>query len=130
MGPFSDIAFLLIIFFILTTSLIRPMGRFISMPSSTSQSEQDKAHNPTVTILPDKILYGEKGKGDEELGLLELRARLLAMGLKSRREEQRTIVVDLADNVPYETFYRVATAISKADGVIALLEEAERTDAE
>ena len=80
--------------------------------------------------LPDKILYGEKGKGDEELGPLELRARLLAMGLKSRREEERTIVVDLADNVPYETFYRVATAISKADGVIALLEDRGLLDVE
>ena len=29
---FSDIAFLLIIFFILTTSLSRPLGRIIDMP--------------------------------------------------------------------------------------------------
>ena len=36
MGPFSDVAFLLIIFFIVTTTLVRPMGRLIDIPSATS----------------------------------------------------------------------------------------------
>ena len=48
---FSDIAFLLIIFFILTTSLNRPMGRIIDMPStSTPDQQKSNATTPSVNI--------------------------------------------------------------------------------
>ena len=62
---FSDIANLLIIFFILTTSLVRPFGRMMDMPSSAKPpTEQKQSDTPTVRLTTDRIVFsaGEKNE--------------------------------------------------------------------
>ena len=55
---FSDIANLLIIFFILTTSLVRPFGRRMDMPASAKPPETRQQDNtPTVRVTAVKGDY-------------------------------------------------------------------------
>ncbi len=121
---FSDIANLLIIFFILTTSLARPFGRQMDMPSSAKPPEEQKQESdtPTINLSADRITISENGKEGRELTMNQLRAELWKKNFPSRSEKDRAVVLETADDVKYERYYQVATAIAAAGGVVAILE--------
>lgn len=121
---FSDIANLLIIFFILTTSLARPFGRQMDMPSSAKPPEEQKEQSdtPTVNLSADRITISENGKEGRELTMDQLRTELWKKNFPSRSEKDRAVVLETSDDVKYERYYQVATAIAAAGGVIAILE--------
>mgnify|MGYP000849897770 CR=1 FL=1 len=121
---FSDIAFLLIIFFILTTSLNRPMGRIIDMPSaSTPDQQKSNATTPSVNILADRIMFVEGEGTGKEVTLSELRADLMSRGLASASESDRMVLLEVAPEVSYERYFQVITMISEAGGIVAMLTE-------
>ena len=120
---FSDIANLLIIFFILTTSLVRPFGRPMDMPSSSKPPEQEKSDTPSIRIMTDKILFSEGEKKERELTMNELRNELWGRNFATLPEKKRSVVVETADDVTYERYYQVATAIAAAGGVVAVMTE-------
>lgn len=125
LGAFSDIAFLLIIFFILTTSLIKPVGKVVDIPASSQKSEKNENKNLTVTVMPDKILYGEDEESQKEVPFVNFRDDILSRNLKSKTEPERMIIVNVGNDVEYDAFFRVVTAISKAGGIVAMVEEEE-----
>ena len=121
---FSDIANLLIIFFILTTSMVRPFGRPMDMPASQKpQDRQEKGETPTINVLSDRILYSEKEGQERELTMDELRAELLRKDFPSQDEKHRVVVLETAVDLKYERYFQVATAVAAAGGVVALVTE-------
>lgn len=121
---FSDIANLLIIFFILTTSLVRPFGRQIDMPSSAKPPEsQQQSETPTVRLMADRMLLSEGDRKEREISMNELRSELWKRNFPKLSERNRAVVVETADDVPYERYYQVATAIAAAGGVVAIMSE-------
>ncbi len=62
---FSDIANLLIIFFILTTTLARPWGQKVDMPSASTppQEQREQSDTPTVNLTRDRLSVRRKGTG-------------------------------------------------------------------
>jgi biopolymer transport protein ExbD len=123
MGPFADIAFLLIIFFILATSLIRPMGRLVSMPTAAEAKEKEKSENLTIDVRQQELLFGRDEKNLEPVDIDQLRQNLMALDLPQQPDKERMVVVNLADGVKFERFYQVIAAISRAGGVVTLIEE-------
>jgi biopolymer transport protein ExbD len=119
-GSFSDIAFLLNIFFILTTQFIRPAGSMMDIPSGTVDPSQKQERKLTVNVSPERLFYGEKS---EEVSMEELRRRLQHENLLARPPAQRVVIVDAGKDVPYERYFQVLTAIAAANGVIALVEQ-------
>ena len=121
---FSDIANLLIIFFILTTSLARPYGRQMDMPSSAKPPQElnQPADTPTINLSADRITIAEGDKEGRELTMNELRQELWKRNFPKRDEKDRCVVLETADDVTYERYYQVATAIAAAGGVVAVLE--------
>ena len=120
---FSDIANLLIIFFILTTSLVRPFGRQMDMPSSTKPPEQQKSDTPSIRITADRVVFSEGEKKERELTMNELRTELWGRNFPQQPEEKRAVVVETAEDVTYERYYQVAAAIAAAGGVVAVMTE-------
>ena len=61
---FSDIANLLIIFFILTTTLARPWGRKVDLPSAATPPPQQnqQSDTPTINLMKDRITASDGGK--------------------------------------------------------------------
>ena len=60
-GSFSDISFLLIIFFVLTTTFEKAVGRAVDIPSAAPperQVQEEEKKTPTVTVMADRILFG------------------------------------------------------------------------
>ena len=117
-GAFSDIAFLLIIFFILTTTFVKPAGEKIEIPSG-SQDESKKQKQITVVLKGDEIIYGEKGR---KISLEEFRQVMIDQNFKSKKPEQRMVLLEAQKDVVYDRYYKVVMAINKADGVLALME--------
>jgi len=122
-GAFSDIAFLLIIFFILTTTFIKPAGNKMEIPAGSTDTSQKTEKQMTVNLHGDQIVWGENQK---EMSIDEFREYLLGLNLKAREEKDRIIIVDSAEDVSYELYYQAVMAITYADGVMALIEHADK----
>jgi len=121
---FSDIANLLIIFFILTTSLVRPFGRQMDMPSSAKPpQEQKQTDTPTIRVTADRLIFSQGEKNEKELTMNELRSELLRRNFPAQKEDKRAVVVETAPEVTYERYYQIVTAVAAAGGVVALMEE-------
>lgn len=121
---FSDIANLLIIFFILTTTLTRPWGRRVDMPGASAPPQQQTAAQsatPTVNLTKDRITFSTGGGRDKEVSMGELRRALLQQNFPSKDEKSRSVAIETSPDVPYERYYQVVTAIAAAGGVVAIL---------
>ena len=123
MTSFSDIANLLIIFFILTTTLSRPWGRRVDMPGASTppQASSQPADTPTVNLMRDRVTYAEGGGREKEVTMGELRKLLWQKNFPSLDEKRRSVTIETANDVPYERYYQVVTAIAAAGGVVAIL---------
>lgn len=120
---FSDIANLLIIFFILTTTLARPWGRTVDMPSAATppQEQREQSDTPTVNLMRDRITIAEGGDGEKEVTMNELRQYLWKKNFPKMDDKHKSVSVETAADVPYERYYQVVTAIAAAGGVVAIL---------
>ena len=117
----SDIAFLLIIFFILTTTLSKLSGFTAELPSanaSDKQAAKTDAKTPSVQLGNGKILFN-----DQELSAATLKDRLLDLQLASKQGEEKVVLLEAAGKVDYQTYYEILAAISAAGGVVAIVEE-------
>ena len=118
---FSDLAFLLIVFFVLTTTFLRPEGASLSIPSQTSDPSEKPTHEiPRIYLSSDRVMFDNKPTTVEGL-----RQNLFKMNFPSRVEDQRVVILESTSDVPFERYYRIVTAISKAGGVLAIVESDE-----
>ncbi|MBQ7721608.1 MAG: biopolymer transporter ExbD [Kiritimatiellae bacterium] len=122
-SSFSDIANLLIIFFILTTSLAHPFGKLLQMPSAaTPEDNSQKAPKiPTINLMADRIVYTEGEGAEREITPNELHAELLGKNLHSKPQNDRLVMLEVAEEVAYQRYYEVVTMVSEAGGVVAMI---------
>jgi biopolymer transport protein ExbD len=118
-SSFADVAFLLIIFFILTTTFKIVGGQELNIPSGEDGESKDQKQL-TISLTGKKIFYGEDGKSS--LTLRQLRVQLADEELSTKKEEQRMVVLESDENVVYQRYYNVMLAIRDADGIVALIE--------
>ena len=123
---YSDIAFLLIIFFILTTSFTMPFGRIIDMPSGTRPEDQkmEEQKTPSVTIAADRIMFGEgDAESTKEVTTRELRGELARYAFYARPDaKDRMVVVEVAEDVTYQRYYEIVTMIAESGGIVAMVQ--------
>jgi len=123
---YSDIAFLLIIFFILTTSFSVPLGRVIDMPSA-AKPEVDKKEDriPSINVLADRVMFGFgiEDEGSREITTMELRMELAQFGFPLRPEEDRMVVVEVAEDVTYQRYYEIVMMVAEAGGIVAIVRD-------
>ena len=119
----SDIAFLLIIFFILTTTLSKLTGFTAELPSAASAQQQaakSETKTAAVQITNGKLLFNE-----QEVSMAALRERLLDLQLAKKEGEEKVVMLEAAGKVDYQAYYEVMAAISGAGGIVAIVEEGE-----
>ena len=118
----SDIAFLLIIFFILTTTMSKLTGFTAELPSGAAaqQAAKTDAKTPTVQITNGKLLFNE-----QEVSMAALQERLLDLQLAKKQGEERVVMLEAAGKVNYQTYYETMALISAAGGIVAIVEEGE-----
>ena len=117
-SAFSDIAFLLIIFFILATTLVQVSGVITEIPSGQQAKTQQEVETPTVRIQGDRVLLDEK-----RVEMKELRRRLAKMKLHQKADDAKVVLLEASGDVTYQTYFDVVASISAAGGVTAILQE-------
>ncbi len=118
-ASFADIAFLMIIFFILSMAMIQTMGFETEMPAGR-KSEEEPEKTPTVQIHEGKVRLA-----DEVVSVEELRADLAAMKLREKQGNERIVMLEATGRVDYETYFQVMAAINAAGGEIVIVRESE-----
>ena len=116
-ASFSDIAFLLIIFFILTTTLVATRGLLTEFPSGAVSEKQEKK-TTTVCLRDGKVTLN-----DAELDVARLRLELAALKLHERAPEDRVVILESAGRVEYQDYFAVMAAITQAGGTICIVRE-------
>jgi biopolymer transport protein ExbD len=117
---FADIAFLLIIFFILTTTFVKNEGQVLDMPSGSKDPEQTENEVITLNLSTEQILYNGK---EPSMDVMALRGRLASESFTDRPESERLVLIESAADVKCERYYEVVMAVADAGGVLAMLEE-------
>jgi len=122
-AAFSDIAFLLIIFFILATTLVKPYGMTTELPASDkSPAQQTEKKTNIVQLNEGKITFN-----DRTLTLDKLQKQLEVLQLNKKTEDaDRIVLLESTGAVPYQLYYEVMLSITRAGGVIAIMREEEK----
>jgi len=120
LDSFSDIAFLLIIFFILATSIQKMTGFRTELPAGQQSQVKQTEKTPTVNISAGRVMLNEK-----TVSLEQLATELKAMELGSKEDEQRVVLLDSGPDVDYQLYFEVMAVITASDGVIGILTEDE-----
>ena len=126
-GSFSDIAFLLIIFFILTTTFVKIAGNKIEIPSGSDSESDAEQKQVAITLKAESIGYGEDAK---DLSMDELRVALAKEKFTTKEADARMVVLETDGEVLYERYFQVVMAINESGGVLTLIDHAGGKDEE
>lgn len=117
-GSFSDIAFLLIIYFLVMTTLVKVKTITADMPSGEKSSQTTSDKTPIVNLRGSEIFLN-----DTKVSLDGLNGRLEALELGEKEPAKRVVMLEAANGTPYGTYFQAMAAISRNNGVIAPVEE-------
>ena len=117
-SSFSDLAFLLIIFFILTTTLQKATGFLTDIPSGIKGQVSEKEKTTTIALHENQITLN-----DETISMAELRDRLQNMNLKSKLGNAKVVLLMATGKIKYQAYYETMATITAAGGVIAIIRE-------
>jgi biopolymer transport protein ExbD len=118
----SDIAFTLIIFFLVCAAVQPETGLSQILPKTEEQAEKrDQSKNIEVTITPTSIVLN-----GSPLQLPAFSQRISAALKQKTRETDRIVVVKSSPDTPYPLWIAVSQAIEQAGGILTLELETER----
>ncbi|MDX1681060.1 MAG: biopolymer transporter ExbD [Akkermansiaceae bacterium] len=115
-GSFSDIAFLLIVYFIIATTLVKVKTITADMPAGEKSSQTQSDKTPIVNLRGEEIFLNDK-----PVDLVGLNERLAALELFDKEPEQRVIMLETARGTVYGNYFQAMAAISAHGGVIAIV---------
>lgn len=124
-GSFSDVAFLLIIFFILTTQIAKFLGQNLTIPSGAPAQNQQKVEDKQITInlfSDTNIQFSAGSEQNVPVTLEQLKMRLLQENFPVKAPDQRFVIVDAKDEIKYDTYFKVVMLITDAGGVLSLID--------
>lgn len=119
-GSFSDIAFLLIIFFLVATSLVKIKSITTDLPTGEKESSAQLDKTPIVILRGSDIFFSDK-----KVSVENLEQRLAALKLPDEPPEKRVVMLESTNDTLYDTYFQVLAAISSSGGVVAIVEEEE-----
>ncbi|MBT8044817.1 MAG: biopolymer transporter ExbD [Verrucomicrobiae bacterium] len=119
-GSFSDIAFLLIIYFLVATTLVKVKTITADLPSGEKSTQTQSDKTPTIQLRGGQIVFNDK-----KMDWTELNNRLAALDLAEQVGQKRVILLETAKGTPYQDYFQALAAISANGGVVALVEDDE-----
>ena len=119
-GSFSDIAFLLIIYFLVMTTLFKVKTITADLPAGEKSAQTETEKTPIVNLQGEQVIFNDK-----KMTMDELKERLAALELAGKEPEDRIIMLESTKGTPYENYFQALAAISANGGVVAIVEEEE-----
>jgi biopolymer transport protein ExbD len=110
----ADMMFLLLIFFIMTTTLARVTGFVSDMPAG-QKGDSSQQKGTTVLLRDDKITLN-----DDNITMDELYRRLRGLHLEQKVGDAKVVVVSTAGRVKYQDYFEAMAAIENSGGVVAI----------
>ena len=121
-GSSSDIAFILIIFFLVCASVQPEQGRPQEIPKSEEEPDKkNQSQNPEVELTRTAVILN--GDPVPNKTFAPRLARLLA---RKERQEDKVVVLKSRKDVPYERWINVTGLIEQAGGIVTLQLEEEQ----
>jgi biopolymer transport protein ExbD len=118
----SDIAFMLIIFFLVCAAVQPDTGLSQILPKTEEKSnKKEQSKNIEVTITPTSIVLN-----GSPMNINEFQQRIKVDLATKTKEADRIVVVKSSPNTPYELWISVSQVIEQAGGIITLELEAEK----
>lgn len=124
----GDIAFNLIVFFLVCASTPNNSGRKQDIPKSESKTEQtEQKENITVTLTRSLVkINGDPFRADQRAEILTTLRRLLEA---KTQQQDRIVIVKSDKDAPYTHWIYVTGLIEEAGGIVTLQLEEERIEA-
>jgi len=124
----GDIAFNLIVFFLVCASTPSNSGRKQDIPKSENKTEQaEQKENITVEITRSVVkVNGDPFRVDQRAEILSTLRRLLE---SKTQQQDRIVIVKSAKDAPYFHWISVTELIEEAGGIVTLQLEEERIEA-
>ena len=120
----GDIAFNLIVFFLVCASTQPDSGRRQDLPSSEKVKQEQKSENILVALSQSDKIVTVNG---DQVKTPEFPARLIRLLQGKTRPEDKVVVVKSDPNTPYTHWIAITTQIQDAGGSITIQREEERT---
>lgn len=117
----GDIAFNLIVFFLVCASVQPDSGRKQTMPASETTQEEEQTENIQVTLKRTVLLVNDEVTTDQDL--FQRLKRLLD---QKTSPDQKVVVVKSDDDAPYSRWIFVTAQIEDAGGTVTIQVEEER----
>jgi biopolymer transport protein ExbD len=117
-GSFSDIAFLLIIYFLVATTLVKVKSITADLPAGEKSTQAQSDKTPIINLRGAEVFFNDK-----RMEMPELNERLAALDLPNQDSEKRVIMLESAKGTPYENYFQALAAISANGGVVAIVED-------
>lgn len=119
----GDIAFNLIVFFLVCASVAPENGRKQSIPKSDSKTDQQQQSKNIEVSLTRGTVSINGNPLSEKVFPQQLRSQLSTR----TRPEDKIVVVKSSKDTPYDVWIRVTGYIEESGGVITIQREEERT---
>lgn len=117
MASMTDVIFLLLIFFLVTSTIIVPNALKVSLPSAERQASTELP-SLSISLTPDLQYYlSERNAPAKPLSLEELEQRL---GVYSAEHPASFVSIHADESVPYKVVMGLINMVSKADLKVVL----------
>lgn len=117
-SSFSDIAFLLIIYFLVATTLVKVKTITADLPSGEKSTTSQSEKTPIINLQGDVIRFN-----DRKVDIPALNERLAALKLEEKEAAGKVIMLEATEGTPYDHYFQALAAISANGGVVAIVEE-------
>ena len=114
----ADMMFLLLIFFIMTTTLARTTGFVTDVPMGTKGAQQSSEKSPSVVLHDGKITVN-----DDEMTMQQMRSYIAGLHLERKQGDAKVVIVSAEGVVPYQTYYETLAMVQNASGVVAIVSD-------
>ena len=117
----NDIAFILIVFFLVCASVEPEDGRSQTIPRGEKNENQENSQTIEVGLTPASVTID--GTPYHQVQFANRIQQLIA---QKKKESEQVVVVKSQADVPYEHWIAMTEIIEKAGGVVTLLLEEEQ----
>lgn len=115
---FSDIAFLLIVYFMVATTLVKVKSIAVDLPTGEKQAEAQLDETPIINLRGPDIFFS-----DRPVSIEELNARLAALKLSEKPDSEKVIMLESTGETVWDTYFQALAAVSYHGGVIAMVKD-------
>lgn len=118
----ADMMFLLLIFFIMTTTLQKMTGFVADIPAGAKGESQQKEKTTSVALHDGQISIN-----DQNVSMRELRAQVKKLRLDQRIGEGKIVLLNATGKVAYQDYFEAMAIIQNSGGIVAIVREEDKS---